>query len=434
MKKRWISILSAGALGALLCGTAAAENLLDVYWIAEKNDPQLLSAEAARQAVRQRRRENVAGLLPQIQATADMAESRREIGSASDSNGSAGFDLSLVQPVYHHDTYKRLEQNEAFVRQADLQFDAAQRNLMTRVAQRYFDVLAAQDNLALARAEKEAIGRQLEQTKQRFEVGLIAITDVHEAQAAFDIASAQEIVAENDVSNAFESLRELTGQYHKELRTLQEFAPKTPEPNDAKSWVDRAMEESQAIQAAKAAVDAARSNISVQRAGHLPYVDLIGQHSYTNDAGKSFNNDSLTTQQIMLKLTVPIYEGGGVSARTRESEYLYEQARQTLESQTRSTQRQVSAAFLNINATISRIKALEQAVISTQSALAASEAGLEVGTRTTVDVLNTRQALFRAQRDRSRARYDYVIFSVQLREAAGTLTMADYEKLNGLLQ
>lgn len=431
MTRRWIGL--AGLVACLATAPVAADNLLDVYWVAEKNDTELLRAEAERQAARQRHRQSVAGLLPQIGASVNAGTSRTEIGDFSDSGSSAGYNLNLLQPVYRHQTYKLMDQTDAAVQQADALFDASRLNLIVRVAERYFAVLAAVDNLEFTRAEREAIGRQLEQTKQRFEVGLIAITDVHEAQAAFDTATASEIEAENLVYNTREQLRELTGQFHENLRPLGELNTVPPNPSDVNQWIARALENNPNIKAAQASVDASRSNISVQRADHLPYLDVLGSQIYTNDAGINANNEDSTTSRVLLQLTVPIFSGGGVMARTREAEYQYEQTRQNLEAQNRSVQRQVSAAFLNVNASISRVKALAQALISNESALAASEAGLEVGTRTTVDVLVTRRSVYAAKRDHSRARYDYVINHLRLLEAAGSLNMADLEEVNGTL-
>lgn len=428
---------TASAIGILLASLsfhASADNLLDVYWVAEKQDPVLRSAEANRQAARERHNQSVSQLLPQIEGTLDAKSQRQEIGDTSHTTGSNGYGLSLTQSIYHHDRYQQLKQTRARIQQADLEFGSNQRNLMSRVAEGYFNVLAAADNLEFARSEKEAVGRQLEQTKQRFEVGLIAITDVHESQAAFDQTVAQEITAQNDLSNSREALRELTGQFHDSLRTLTDFTPALPEPDDVKLWVDTALKNNQLVLAAESNLEAARIEVIKQQSGHYPFVDLIGQHQYTSDAGSNFGDESLTSSSIMLQLTVPILSGGATSARVRESEFLYDQALENLEKQRRSSQRSVSAAFLNVEATISRIKALKQAVVSTQSALKASEAGLEVGTRTTVDVLTTRRDLFRAERDHARARYDYVLQSVKLKEAAGTLSMPDFEKTNELLK
>lgn len=432
MTRQWMCV--AGLAVLFSTAPVAADNLLDVYWIAEKNATELLRADAERQAARQRHRQSIAGLLPQLGATASVGAARAQVGDLSDSGSSAGYDVTLLQPVYRHQTYKQMDQSDAVVRQADALFDAARLSLIVRVAERYFAVLAAMDNLEFTRAEKEAIGRQLEQTKQRFEVGLIAITDVHEAQAAFDTATASEIDAENLVYNSREQLRELTGQLHEDLRPLGELNTVLPTPADVNHWITKALEDNPSLKAAQASVDASRSNIAFQRAAHFPYLDVLGSHSYTNNAGISANNEDSTTSRVLLQLTVPLYSGGGVMARTREAELLYEQSRQSLEAQNRNVQRQVSAAFLNVNASVSRVKALAQALISNESALAASEAGLEVGTRTTVDVLVTRRSVYAAKRDHSRARYDYVLNHLRLLEAAGSLSMADLEQVNGTLK
>ena len=431
---RYYHVIPFAVFASLTLSSAQADNLLDVYWVAEKNDPQLRSAGSFQEVLQARKSLAFAGLLPTVEGSVDARNTRRSYGNASDSTNSTGFELDLIQPLYRHESYKALSVSQARIEQADAQFSATQRGLMTRVATAYFNVLAAADNLEFLTTEKEAVARQLDQTKQRFEVGLIAVTDVHESQAAYDLTIASQITAQNELSNAREALRELTGQYHDDLRPLGEIKPIPPEPNELAKWVEDSLNINFTVAAAQANVDAAREEQLRQRAGHLPYADLIGQYSYQSDAGTNFQNEDLAVSTVMLKITVPIFNGGAVSARTREAAYLYEQAKDALEQARRQAQRTASAAFLNVNATISRIKALGQAVISTQSALKASEAGLEVGTRTTLDVLNTRRELFRSQRDLSRARYDYVVSLLQLKEAAGTLSMADFEQTNALLK
>jgi outer membrane protein len=415
--------------------SVCAENLLDVYWLAEKEDPQLRIADADRKATREVDRQSTAQLLPQVDLSASTSTARQEIGGTSTDVDSNGYALSLTQQVYRHETYKLKDKTQAFVMQAEANFEAAQRALMIRVAERYFDVLAAIDNLEFVRSEKEAVGRQLEQTRQRFEVGLIAITDVHEAQAAYDTSVADEITAENDVSSARESLREITGQYHDSLQALADEIPLIqPDPLDAQPWIKRAMEDNFELQAAQAAVDAAREEVNQQRAGHLPYVDLIASHNYTDDAGPNFNSRSTKNTSLMLQLSVPLYRGGATSSRVRESLLRYDQSRDSLEQTRRSVVRQTNNAYLNVLASISRVKALAQALVSTKSALQASEAGLEVGTRTTVDVLNTRRELLRARSNHARARYDYLLSTLRLKEASGMLSIKDFEQINTWLQ
>lgn len=415
--------------------SASAEDLVDVYRAAVENDPTLLSVREGRGIAEARRRQAFAGLLPQADASAHSAYTSREVGSISTDQDSNGYDLSLTLPIYHHDAFKRLNQADAGIEQSTAELAASEANLIVRVAERYFATLAAADNLEFARAEKEAVGRQLDQTKQRFDVGLIAITDVHEAQAAFDQVVADEIVAQNELANSREALRELTGRYHDQLTPLgKDFALAIPQPNQVDAWVKRALDNNNNVHAAAAAVEVARERVQEQRAGHLPAVDLTAEHSYLDDGGKLFNNEAVTESSVRLVFSLPLSRGGAVVARTQENAHLYAQSKYNLEAVKRGALRQASDAYLAVVASVSRTKALKQAVISTQSALKAAEAGLEVGTRTTVDVLNTRRDLFGAQRNHARARYDYVLNLFRLREAGGDLTVAEFEQINKSLQ
>lgn len=413
----------------------SAEDLVEVYRTAVNNDPTLLSARESRDIADARRRQAFADFLPQADASVHSGYVSREVGTISTDQNSNGYDLSLTLPIYHHDTFKRLNQANAGIEQSSAELAASEANLIVRVAERYFSTLAAADNLEFARAEKEAVGRQLDQTKQRFDVGLIAITDVHEAQAAFDQVVADEIVAQNELANSREALRELTGHYHDRLTPLgKDFTLATPQPNQVEAWVKRALDNNNNVHAAAAAVEAARERVQEQRAGHLPSVDLTAEHSYLDDGGNLYNNESVTENSVRLLFNLPLSRGGAVVARTKENAHLYAQAKYNLEAVKRSAQRQASDAFLAVVASVSRTKALKQAVVSTQSALKAAEAGLEVGTRTTVDVLNTRRDLFGAQRNHARARYDYVLNLFRLREAGGDLTFAEFEQINKSLQ
>lgn len=414
----------------VVVNSAHAENLLDIYFVAEQQEPTLRSAAAERQAARERHKQSIANLLPQADLTASARSSSVEYGQFSVDDTGLGYGVSLTQPIYHHDSYKLMAQTRSGIQQSDAEFEAAQRNLMIRVAERYFTVLGFQDNLEFVRAEKEAVGRQLEQTRQRFEVGLIAVTDVHESQAAYDVTVASEIAAENAVSAARESLRELTGRYHDSLSRLVENLPLIPpEPADVKSWVDTALSTNYSLQATRTQVEIARDELRRQQAGHYPALDLVGQYNYLEDGGPTYNDESVSNSLVMLQLSVPISRGGATMARADEARYKLDQAIENLEQTTRNIHRQTSDAYRGVLAAISQVKAFEQALVSTQSALTASEAGLEVGTRTTVDVLSTRRELFRAQRDHARARYDYILGILRLKEAAGTLAIADFEKV-----
>ncbi|MDA1106900.1 MAG: TolC family outer membrane protein [Proteobacteria bacterium] len=423
-----------------LASPARAENLLDIYHLAQQNDAQLKGAEAARLAVLESKPQSRALLFPTLNAsantTANQLDTRQPTSSAGVTHfNSNAYSLSLTQPVYHRDTYVQLRQSDARIAQADATFSAAEQDLMTRVATRYFDVLAAQDNLEFARAEKKAIAQQLEQSQQRFDVGLVAITDVQEAQARFDSARAQEIDAERQLSSSLEALREVTARQHRNLSLLNESIPLVaPEPSDVEQWTDTALRQNLQISAAQSGADVAREEIERQRSGHYPSIDIVGSHAFSESGGGRFGASESLTDTLTLQLNAPLYQGGLITSRTREAAFKHNQALETLEQQRRSVLRQTRDAYLGVNANISRVQALKQAVVSNHTALESTEAGLEVGTRTQVDVLDAQRELFRAERDHARARYDYILETLRLKQAAGTLNPADLEQINTWLR
>jgi len=420
---------------------AAATTLFDVYQLAINNDPQYRSAEAAYLAVLETKSQSRAQLLPLINLSANTSKNKQDtISSGFFTLGtrrfnSSGYTLSLNQPLFNYDYFVQLRQSESAIGEAKANLSAAQQALMVRISERYFDALAALDGLEFARAEKRAIDRQLEQTRQRFEVGLIAITDVHEAQAAYDLVTAQEILAENLLASQYEALAEITGHYHKMLALLSPKTPLiTPEPADIGKWGDTALNQNFQLLAAEFAYQNAREEIKRQRAGHLPTLELNASLTYRDSKGGNFGNNESEDQAIELRLNMPLFQGGSTSSRTRQAQRLADQSHEGFEQQRRATLRQARDAYLSVLAEINRVKALGQAVVSAQSALDATEAGLEVGTRTTVDVLDTRRELFRAQRDHARSRYDYILNTLRLKEAAGILTTADLELINSWLE
>jgi len=421
--------------------SATATGLLDIYQLAIENDPQYRGVDAAYHAALEGKSQSRALLLPTVNFTADTSSNKQKTLSSSsfavgtrDFN-SSGYTLSLSQPLLNYDFFIQLRQSESSIGEAKANLSAAQQALMVRISERYFDALAALDGLEFARAEKRAIDRQLEQTRQRFEVGLIAITDVHEAQAAYDLVTAQEILAENLLASQYEALAEITGRYHKSLAVISAKTPLiTPEPNDIGKWGDTALNQNFQLIAAEFVYNRARDEIKRQRAGHLPTLELNASHTYTDSEGGNFGSNESENQRLELRFNLPLFQGGATSSRTRQAQRLADQSREGYEQQRRATLRQARNAYLSVLAEINRVKALGQAVVSAQSALDATEAGLEVGTRTTVDVLDTRRELFRAQRDHARSRYDYILHTLRLKQAAGILTSADLELINSWLQ
>ncbi len=422
--------------GLVLPLSVQAANLLDVYQQALESDPQLRAAEAAHRASLEIRPQSRSALLPQVNLTATANSIDTDItGQGSSSYDTNGYTLSLVQSIYHHDYYVQLRQADAGIAQADAELRAAGQSLVLRVAEAYFNLLAAEDSLAFAEAEKRAISQQLRQTKQRFEVGLSAITDVHEAQASYDLVIAQEIAAQNQLEIAREALRELTGLEPDAPAPLSEsMALVGPEPADIDQWVETALQQNLGLLATEATVNAAREEVRRLQAGHYPSLDLVASHRYsdTSDAGVLGNEN--TTNSIGLQLNVPLYSGGRTSATVREAGYRLTQAMEGLDQQRRATVRQTRGAYLGVVAGISQVKALKQSLSSTQTALEATQAGFEVGTRTVVDVLNSQRQVYLARRDYARARYDYLLATLNLKQAAGTLEVADLEQINRWFQ
>ncbi len=444
------------SLGSMLLPLpAAAEDLVDIYQLALERDPQLKAAAAARAAVLESRPQAFAALLPQASGSANVARNRQDIDdrdppTMEDTGGevereffpddtfyfnSKGYNLNITQPVYHHDLWIQLRQADSRIAQANAEYGAAEQALVLRVSDAYFNVLAAIDNVAFTRAEKSAIDRQLKQAKERFDVGLSAVTDVQEAQARYDLATAQELAAVNEVANAREALREITGSDHEDLLTLGELnVLQPPQPQDIDAWVDTALNQNLQLAAAAAAVEIARKEVDRIRAGHLPTVDALLTHDFDGIGnGSNFGDRDNADTIVSLQVTVPFYQGGAVVSRTRQAEALLRQNREELEQARRAAERQSRQAYLGILSTISTTQALKQAVASNTTALEAAEAGSEAGTRTLVDILDAQTNLYRAQRDYARARYDYVLNGLRLRQAAGTISPADLDAINQLL-
>jgi len=421
--------------------TASAANLAEVYDLALRNDPVLKAAAAARSAALEAKPQSRALLLPELTFSANydrVHEEVRETTLGSPGNfsfNSSGYALSLNQPVFNRDYFMRLRQADATVARADATYHAEEQALIVRVAEAYFNLLAAKDNLEFARAEKNAIEQQLEQAKQRFDVGLIAITDVHEAQAAFDSANAREIVASNRVMSTQEALFEITAQAIDDVAPLGEKIPlASPDPADIEHWVAVALEQNFALLAAQYAEQAAREEVSRQRAGHYPTLDLTASLSRSEDEGELSRESDIEDRIVGLQFVLPLYAGGAVNSRTREASALLTQAREGLESQRRATLRQTRDAYLTVVAAINTVNALAQAQVSAQSALDATQAGYDVGTRTAVDVLGAQSDLYAAKREYAAARYAYILNLLRLKEASGLLLPADIAEINRWLE
>ncbi len=431
MKKTALCSLVCAALG-LFSLQASAENLQNVYQLALKKDPQVLKSAAQRDAAKAGIDISKANFLPDISFSSSIGKGREDNGSGMSATGTGYTNkLSLNQTVFNWGDWERLSNAEKSALQGQIYYNAALQGLIVRVSQAYFSVLSANDDLTFVVAEKRAVERQLEQTKQRFAVGLTAITDVHEAQAQFDSVVAREIAATNALENARESLQEITGEYHSQLSPLNttQFKPTAPKPANVTEWVAVAEGSSLDLQARKLAVEIAQNNIDLAEAGHYPTVGL----NATKTLQDSRNIPQQDSESVGLTLNVPIYSGGATSASTDQQRANYVATSEDLELGHRSVVRQVRVNYNNVGAAIAGIKALEQAVVSAESALKATEAGFEVGTRTIVDVLISTRNLFDARRNLTKQRYDYILAVLSLKQAAGTLTEADLATVNAAL-
>jgi outer membrane protein len=454
-------VISIRALLILFCtmgasGTAYSASLLEIYQQALQSDPQIHEAEARRLAALEAKPQARSAYLPQISANGNYSTSDRSgpIGIFNPDTGERvtvdadietdvfSWDLTLRQSIFRWDQIIGLRQADKTVAKAEAVREAAQQDLIIRVAQRYFDVLAAEDRLTSIHADRTAIARQLEQAKQRFEVGLIAITDVQESQAAYDNAVANEIAAKRSLATAREFLREITGEYVSDLSAPTENFPLiSPEPSDEASWVDLALSQNLNLMASRIDEQLARDQIAFVRTGHYPTLDLVANTSedetdQTTTTAFGTISDSLTNPRdsISLQLSVPIFSGGGTSSRVREAVYLHRASREQLQRVTRETERQARDAYLGFVSERSRVKALEQAVASSRTALQATEAGFEVGTRTIVDVLNSQFTLYQAITNYYQSRYDYVLNALRLKQAAGNLAVQDLERIDQHLE
>ncbi|WP_114808144.1 outer membrane channel protein TolC [Vibrio cholerae] len=431
--KKLLPLFVSAALGTL-SSAVWAENLAEIYNQAKENDPQLLSVAAQRDAAFEAVTSSRSALLPQINLTAGYNINRSNRDSRDSDTLSAGVGFS--QELYQRSSWVSLDTAEKKARQADSQYAATQQGLILRVAKAYFEVLRAQDNLEFVRAEKAAVGRQLEQTKQRFEVGLSAITDVHDAQAQFDGVLADEVLAENSLTNSYEALREITGQEYSKLSVLDTkrfAASRTTESSEA--LIEKAQQQNLSLLTARISQDVARDNISLASSGHLPSLTLNGDYNYADNRNSHASNPSdYNDVKIGVNLKVPLYTGGKTTSLTKQAEFAYVAASQDLEAAYRSVVKDVRAYNNNINASIGALRAYEQAVISAKSALEATEAGFDVGTRTIVDVLDATRRLYDANKNLSNARYDYILSVLQLRQAIGTLSEQDVMDVNAGLK
>jgi len=410
--------------------TALAKDLLNVFQLAYANDPILQAAKKSQLASIEALPQARASFLPTLGAQATHSAYHTNIPRTTPHYNQSNYTLSINQPVFYYQQWVGLNQAEQQVKQANADYAAAEQDLMVRATQYYFDVLKAFDALKFAKANRAAVSKFLDQTKQRYKVGLIAITDVQVAQAQHDSAYAQEIAAENDLANKKETLREITGEPIETYAFLrQELLLKSPDPLNSEEWVNKALAQNLKLQSKQFSVNGARSEIKIQQAGHLPTLNINSNIARANSEPLS-ETPGGRSSVVGLQVSMPILSGGSVRSKTRQAVYSYEQSKKEYETLHRQTESKTRQAYRGVLTQISQAAALKQAIVSNQSALEATEAAFNVGSRTIVDVLTSQTNLIQAQQNYANARYDYILQSIQLKQAAGTLAPDDIHHIN----
>lgn len=415
------------------CQPIIAQDMVAIYALALEQDAELLIAEAdylaAIEAVPLARSER----RPQIffSAGASIRESdNSRLGDGT--RESVDYSVSLIQSLYDTEIAASIDAAEASAAAELAQLLAARDNLILRVAETYFDILAAQDEVEFAYAERTSIARQLEQAQKRFEVGLIAITDVHEAQARFDSAEAAAILAENLLENAYQALAVITGDttIRGLARVGETLKLALPDPVDAEDWVVYSLKNNRDLIAARENLNAARFVRDKSDRNQYPTIDLTASYTDTDVDDEVLGDSREDDVTVAVELEVPLFTGGRISAERAQAESAYRAAQNSVLLQTRLASQQLRTAYLDIVSGISQVNALKQALASSNIALEATQAGFDVGTRTSVDVLVSLRETYRARRDYARSRYDYLINSLRLKQAAGILNEDDLFDIN----
>ena len=434
MSTKLNKLLISVSLGLISYG-ASADSLHHIYQQALQGDPQIKQAKANRDAQFEAINQSRAVLLPQISGSISIGNKSTDTRGDSKGwqegehwGGSAG--VSLTQQIYSHGSWLNLSLSEKAASQSDAKLAQAQQGLILRVANAYFNVLKAQDDLSFAKAEKRSIERQHKQTQERFDVGLTNITDLHEALAQLDLSVANVILADNSLENSFEVLTEITGLRHSNLDILDtdKFSPSMPSPTNAKGWVNLAQENNLELLNQRLSVDIAKQRINIAKAGHLPTLGATASLSH------SYNPYLADTAMIGMQLNVPIYSGGRTTSQTKQARLGYVASAQVLEQSHRTVIRKIRNNFNNVRASISSINAYSQAAKSADSALQATDAGFQVGTRTMVNVLDSTRQVYNARKQLSNARYGYILSVLSLKENAGTLTENDLMLISNSLK
>ncbi len=425
----------------LLVPTAAAADLYDTWQLARLQDPQLAASEAGQRATQEGQVQTRAALLPQVDASASLGLSRTDAGPGDITRDSTtrSATIGVSQVVYNQAAFSRNQAQQLQTRAGEHDLKDASDSLITRTSQAYFNVLIAMETLAAAEAQETALRKQFEYASKRLEVGLAPITDQHEARAQYESARANTILRRNALEDTKQALAEITGQPIENMMALpDDFKPQLPSEGDAEHWVQLAVDNNPALAAQKTRVEVAEQNIQTARAGHLPTVSARGSYGY-QDSGSNLglrsteNGGWSRSPSVSLSVSVPLYAGGAVQSQVRQAIAQRDVSQQQLEQQKRALERSTRSAYQSLAAGISTLEARRLALVSAQSAYDASQVGLEVGTRTVLDVLINQQSLFNAQQAYAEAKYSYLQSHLALRQAAGMLDANEVQAINRLL-
>jgi outer membrane protein len=435
-----IAVMSAASISPVY-----AEDLVDVFVAAKDNDASVGAARASYRADRERVPQARSALLPSVFASVSTTKTETKLPGINtpesqvleDGYNDNSWNAQLRQPVVNLSSWFGYSSAKAFVAASSFALEAQEQDLIVRVADAYLNILRTRDRLDTTNAEVTAVQRQLEQVQQRFDVGLVAITDVLESQAAFDAALVRQIQAETNHYISFETLRTLTGRDYERLATLSAQLPVVnPDPMDEEAWVRAALTTNLGIKAALEQLDASRKDKRARLSDHLPTVDATVTHSNNNNGNpltRSFSPEESETTIYGLQMTIPVFQGGRTTSRVREGSARVEQAKEQLLNQQRTVVRNTRNLYKSVSTDVARVRARLKAIRSSQSALEATQTGYEVGTRNIVDVLQAQQRLYDSQFAYADSRYTYLLNLLRLKQQTGLLNAADLEEMNSFM-
>ncbi|MFA6013672.1 MAG: TolC family outer membrane protein [Gallionellaceae bacterium] len=440
MKLFKLSKISLVVLASFAAGSASAMDLMEAYRAAQSEDAAFASAKATQLVGQEKKSQGQSLLMPTVNLTANVTYNDTSSKFANYKSDSSGFGVNLRQPLFQQQAWIAFTESEIQVAISEAQFEFAKNDLMLRVAQGYFEVLVAQDNVQLTDAQKKAISEQLEQAKRNFEVGTSTITDTYEAQARYDLINAQEISAQSNLEVKRRALQQMTNKDPGLLNSLnKEIALEVPHPADIEKWVADAQQQNIQITIATAAAELAEKEVTRNLGGHMPTLDFVASYNKnTNNptyfGATNFGSTDTTVSSFGLQFNMPLFQGGATQSRYREAEANRDKAKQDLENARRTVGVQARQAYLGVVSGISQVKALQQALKSSESLLEASKLGQGVGVRTNIDVLNAQQQLFSTRRDLYQAQYNYLLSRLRLKAAVGTLSDDDIGGVNQALR